>query len=252
MAANLNPPSPIPAALAALAERKQFIVWQSQPNPNGGKRIKRPLNPETLQHANPLNSAMWLTAERAYQSVAFFNAGVTSINGDDFYGVGFVLTEADPFFCLDIDNCLKGSKWSQFSLGLIERLPGAAVEVSHSGCGLHLWGYAAPMPLHGCRNAEHNIELYSDKRFIALGCPDGANGDAAIDCTDALASVVATYFSNGSEATGQGEIAWSTAPSDEWDGYKSALHYYRLRKFFAKRQRTHKCKSVWTSWLGSA
>ena len=94
--------------------------------------------------------------------------------------------------------------------------PARRVEVSHSGQGLHLWGCAAPMPVHGCRNTEHSIELYSQDRFIALGQPD-ANGGIG-DCTAALASIVATYFSNGSEATGQGEIEWTSAPCDDWDG----------------------------------
>ena len=110
MAANLNPPSPIPAALGALAEYDQFIVWQPQPNPNGGKpRLRVPLNPETLQrHANPLAPAMWLSAENAYRQVAFLNhsvADATPINGGALFGVGFVLTTNDPFFCFDIDNC---------------------------------------------------------------------------------------------------------------------------------------------------
>ena len=218
MAANRNPPSPLPPALGALAEHKQFIVWQAQTNRKGGKPIKVPLNPENRQRANPHNPAVWLSAERAYQFVTLFNDGATPINGIGFYGVGFVLTASDPFFCLDIDNCLEGSKWSQFSLGLIERLPGAAVEVSHSDTGMHVWGTARPMPPHRCRNAEHpTIELYSDKRFIALGRPD-ASGDIRTDCTAALNALIATYLLNNTEATGQGEIEWTSAPCDDWDG----------------------------------
>ena len=216
MAANLNPPSPIPAALGALAEYDQFIIWQAQTNPNGSKAGKIPLNPETLQRANAFNRNMWLPAESVYQQVALFNDGVTPINGIGFYGVGFVLTEPDPFFCLDIDDCLAG-EWSALALDLIQRLPGTAIEVSHSGRGLHLWGRAASTPVHGCRNTEHNIELYSKDRFIALGRPDATGGIA--DCTAALASIVATYFSNGSEATGQGEIEWASAPCKGWGGH---------------------------------
>ena len=220
MAANLNPPIPLPAALTALAEYDQFIVWQSQRVPNGGKRIKRPLDPETLQLTNALDPAMWLSAESVYRQVALFNrsvAAATPINGGALYGVGFVLTEADPFFCLDIDDCL-AEEWSVLALDLIQRLPGTAIEVSNSGRGLHLWGRAAPMPPHSCRNAQHSIELYSDKRFIALGRPD-PTGEITEDCTAALKAVVATYFSNDTEATGQGEIEWTSAPCDKWDGH---------------------------------
>ena len=159
MAASVNPPSgPLPAAIAALAEFDQFIVWKLQPGSNGGKFRKVPINPETLNAASALDPALWLSAERAYQYVALFNASVTSIQGGALYGVGFVLSVDDPIFCLDIDDCLI-AEWSALALDLIQRLPGTAIEVSHSGRGLHIWGMARPMPLHGCHNTEHNIEL---------------------------------------------------------------------------------------------
>ena len=202
--------SKLPDALAALAEYDQFIVWRSEPRANGGKPRKAPLNPATLTAADPHDPAHWMNADVAFPFVELLGAD---------YGVGFVLTENDPFFCLDIDDCLgPDNQWSTLSQQLIQQLPGAAVEVSHSGRGLHIWGTSRPMPLHGCRNVKRGIELYSEKRFIALGRSD-ATGNAATDCTAALASIVATHFPNNTEATGQGEIAWPSAPRDDWDGY---------------------------------
>ena len=202
--------SMLPDALAALAEYDQFIVWRSEPRANGGKPRKASLNPETRTAADPHDPAHWMNADVAFPFVELLGAD---------YGVGFVLTENDPFFCLDIDDCLgPDNQWSPLSQQLIQQLPGAAVEVSHSGRGLHIWGTSRPMPLHGCRNVKRGIELYSAKQFIALGRSD-ANGDAETDCTATLKAFVATYFSATTKAAGPGEIAWTAPPCEGWAGY---------------------------------
>ena len=199
----------LPDALAALAEYDQFIVWQSRPKPKGGKPIKVPVDYRTLKDADPHNPHNWTDAATIFPLVKLL--------GND-YGVGFVLTASDPFFCLDIDDCLgPDNQRSPLSQQLIQQLPGAAVEVSHSGRGLHIWGTSRPMPLHGCRNVKRGIELYSAKQFIALGRP-GADGDAGTDCTAALKALVATYFPATIKAA-PGENAWTAAPCEGWDGY---------------------------------
>jgi len=65
------------------------------------------------------------------------------------------------------------------ALSILARFPGAAVELSHSGQGLHIFGRAAPMA-HGKRNAALNLELYTEGRFCAL-TGTGALGDASTE-----------------------------------------------------------------------
>ena len=102
---------------------------------------------------------------------------------------------------------------------LRQQLPGAAVEVSHSGRGLHIWGTgAAALPFDGKRNMQHGIELYSAKRFIALGRPD-ATGDVVTDCTAALGAIVGDYFPVATDGTTHNEIAWTSGPCEAWEGY---------------------------------
>ena len=196
--------SKLPDALAALAEYDQFIVWRSEPQANGGKPRKVPLNPETLTAADPHDPAHWMNADVAFPFVELLGAN---------YGVGFVLTENDPFFCFDIDNCRGGEDWSPFAQDLINRLPGAAVEVSVSGNGLHVWGtYQAVDTNHGCRNQAHGIELYTRDRFIALGRHD-AEGNATTDCTGALTPLICAYFPpSGSGAHDANGATWTTEP----------------------------------------
>lgn len=175
-------------ALAALAEYPQFIVYRAVPSKDRpGKTEKYPVDHRTAQMCNAQDPATWTSATVVSLAATRFGEG---------HGVGFVLTENDQFFCLDIDNCLlpDGKTWSPLALSLVARLPGAAVEASISGRGLHVWGsYSGPAPTHACRNGEHGIELYTERRFIAFGHPD-ATGDASTDCTSALASVVSDFF----------------------------------------------------------
>jgi primase-polymerase (primpol)-like protein len=95
--------------------------------------------------------------------------------------------------------------------------PGAAIEVSQSGCGLHIWGsYSGNMPEHGCKNEAFRIELYTENQFIALGRPESAQGDAAVDCTVGLQCAIVLYFPpDSSQAPAQ---EWTTVPCPEWRG----------------------------------
>lgn len=107
------------------------------------------------------------------------------------YTVGFVITAADPFFCLDIDGAAQpDGTWSLLSQHLVASLPGCSVEVSLSGKGLHIWGRGR-VPPHSKKNIPLHIELYSERRFIAIG--RNAVGEMAPECPT-IAAVAAQYF----------------------------------------------------------
>lgn len=186
----------LPDALRALANYRQFILW----NLIDGKKL--PVSPHTGAVINAHDSTHWVSADEA----------VTAANGR---GVAFVFTAADPFFFLDIDKCTTpdGKDWSDLAKSLMAQLPGAAVEVSQSGTGLHIFG-TGQVPPHGCKNIEHNIELYTENRFVAL-TGTGAVGDAAIDCSAGLGAIVNTFFV---ASTDTGGSEWTTEASAEWYG----------------------------------
>ncbi|MFK5915353.1 MAG: hypothetical protein QM484_13360 [Woeseiaceae bacterium] len=122
---------------------------------------KFPVDYRTRNVANAHNSDIWIEAQTAINTARLLGAE---------YHVGYVFTENDPFFFLDIDNCLQDNgAWSELALNLIGMLPGAAVEVSQSGCGLHIYGsYSGAMPDHACKNISLGIELYHKDRFVVL------------------------------------------------------------------------------------
>lgn len=134
--------------------------------------------------------------------------------------MGFVLTPDTKLFCLDIDGCLQpDGQWSPVATQLCGLFPGAAVECSVSGTGLHIWGsYAGEMPAHGCKNTALGIEFYNERRFVALGLPDSAVGDAATDCTLSLHAAIALYFPP--DAVGDA-AEWTTEARNDWRGPQS-------------------------------
>jgi len=181
----------------------QFILYQLVPSTTRpGKADKLPTDWQTGQVANAHDPAIWTDHYTATVAAKLFGTG---------YGVGFVFTENDPLWFLDIDNCRDAAgNWSQLALDLIARLPGALVEVSISGKGLHIIG-SGKVPSHACKNTTLGLEFYHTGRFVALGYTDQATGDSAIDLTAEVAGIIADYFptSVSSEAV---DTDWTDAP----------------------------------------
>jgi hypothetical protein len=168
----------LPAPLVPLEAFQQFIVWQlvtATPKPD-----KVSVHPHTLRPHDAHDPACWLSAERA--------ATIATAAGKSF-GVGFVLADTDPFFFVDLDHQLQpDGTWTTFAQQVCALFPGAAVEVSQSGEGLHIIGTGTPPP-HGTKDADYRIELYHRKRFIAL-TGWNATGDAATRHDAALVQLV--------------------------------------------------------------
>ena len=199
----------LPAPLAPLAAYRQFVVYRLVPSAKPGKMDKLPCNWQTGRPHNAHDSAV---------HTDFATATANHVRADTGHGsgVGFVFTDADPFWFLDVDNALQpDNTWSLIAQQLCAALPGAAVEVSQSGKGLHIIGRGT-VPEHGCKNIPLGLELYHTARFVALTGRQ-AIGDAAADLTAHVAQIVPQYFPVGSMANA-GPDEWTTEPVDEWEG----------------------------------
>lgn len=194
----------LPESLSPLAAYKQFTIYKLLPK-SDGKTDKLPCDFRTGKACSWTDPAYWTNSDTAIRAAHNFGEN---------YGVGFVLTEADPFFLLDIDNCLiPGIGWSPTALGVAELFPGICIEVSQSGTGWHLIGSGRP-PLHGCRNDQLGLEFYHAGRHIAL-TGTNAVGSATIDHTATLAAVIPQYF----PPVVRGDSSeWTTEPCEGWLG----------------------------------
>ena len=177
---------------------RQFITYTTRPKANG-KLDKIPTDWRTGQAADAHNPGIWTD----FASVANQTHG-------------FVFTDKDPFWFLDIDNCLMpDNTWSPLAMELCTLLAGCAIEISISGKGLHLFGTGL-VPPHGTRNSALGLEFYHKGRFVALG--SGAQGDANKDCTAGIAEMVARYFPKQTAEITPDD--WRTEPVAEWGGPK--------------------------------
>lgn len=194
----------LPAALAAFADYDQFILWTTETR--NGKLIKVPINPMTAKPASVDDPATWTDAQTAISTAALY--------GDN-YGVGFVFTRNDPFFFVDIDKCktASGDEWSETATAILSYFPGAAVEISQSGNGLHIFG-TGTAPAHACKNVPLGVEFYTEGRFVAL-TGDGIIGDAGTTHNEWLPNFVTNYVP---ERVAHQPEQWTTAPVPEWNG----------------------------------
>lgn len=191
-------------ALVPLTAYAQFILYRVAD--------KMPIDPRTC--APFARGADWQNDPAATVSAA--DALERAAAAGPAYGVGFLFTERDPFFFVDIDKCLNpdGATWSDLALRIVAMLPGAAVEVSQSGRGLHIFGTGTP-PAHANKNTALGLELYTKARYVAL-TGTGAIGSAAVDCSAALPALVSTYYpARAGGAPGEG---WTVAPCAGWAG----------------------------------
>lgn len=199
----------LPPAFAPLGVREQFVTWFAQPSTSRpGKVDKFPCDWRTGHVINAQDPAYWCSASVAIAAAPRWDRGHGC-------GAGFVFTDADPFFFLDIDKCLlPDGQWSPLAQELCARLGYAAQEVSHSGAGLHIFGTLTRAMEHACRNTPLGLELYTSGRFVAL-TGTNAQGHAGADCTEALALIIAQYF----PPSETGDFAgWTTEPVPEWKG----------------------------------
>jgi hypothetical protein len=196
------------SALAAMTAYRQFILYRTVSSASRpGKTDKFPCDYRTGEVISAHDSQHWTDAATAEATAASWGAG---------WGVGFVFTASDPFFFVDIDNCLTPEGWSPLATALCQLFAGAAMEVSQSGNGLHIFGTGKP-PAHGCRNQAQGLEFYDSGRFVAL-TGTNAVGDAGLDLSNALAPFVAAYMPADAGALGADDDEWNEGPCVEWYG----------------------------------
>lgn len=164
----------LPEALNALASFSQFVLQNE----------KTPVNPVTFLPTNALDPSAWVDAETAFNLAEKYG---------DQYTVGFVLTNNDPFIFVDIDHCLQAdNRWSATAHEVLELCPGAAVQVSSGGDGLHIIAQGEP-PLHKCKNTQLGLEFYHEKRILNIS-RNPVNGDAKTNLNGHISQLVDKYF----------------------------------------------------------
>ncbi len=205
----------LPKGLAVLGEYRQFIAYELRHNKEqDNKLVKIPCNYKTGKQINANDSQNWTNFNIAAKSAQ-------QLGGS--YGIGFVLTKDDPLFCLDIDECLINGALDPHYFEIVDKLGGCFIEISKSGKGLHVWGsydFISPHRSVSVKKINNKpVELYTDKRFIALTGDVWLNhkGSAAYDATQPINGLISEYFTPSvvhNEAQD-----WTDEPHPDWDGH---------------------------------
>lgn len=190
-------------ALAPLAALRRWVNYETYPDPDRpGKTIKRPVDVRT---------GLFCNSNLPAHQYTYAEAAATGRK------IGFVFVEGDGYWFVDIDGALEGTpggwQWSAIAQEICAMFPGAAMEVSQSGTGLHIIGRGM-VPPHSCKNIPLRLELYTTERFCAL-TGNQLQGNAASDHTAAITALAERYF----PPNPHGDIAgWTAEPVPEWSG----------------------------------
>lgn len=217
----------LPQALAALGAYRQFSLCKYMPDPERpGKTIKKTQHPNGYDH-DAFDPAIWMDAPAALALAARY--GTTPNATGVWYGIGFTFTENDPFWFIDVDDCVvpgvdgAPSTWAPIVHELMALLPGAAYEISQSGTGLHIFGMGidGAGPTHQRRKKDYTkklFDLYTEKRFAAL-TGTSIVGDVTADCSAGLAAIVEKHLRiRGDMLDEDGLPGWTTGPDASWNG----------------------------------
>src|SRR5436190_9292086 len=110
-----------------LRERAQWVLWRYEIN-DKGKRTKVPYQTKSLSSkASSTRAATW----------ADFASTIALMTPEQ--GIGFILSENDPYCGIDLDGCIKNSVIEPWAQQVMQMFPGYA-EYSPSGTGVHLIG----------------------------------------------------------------------------------------------------------------
>lgn len=193
----------LPEALMGLAGHRQFIPCSI--SERNGKKIKVPLDYRTMRNGSIMDPGCWMSFDECSK--------FCQTMGPE-YRIGFVFTEQDPFFFLDIDKCIERNQYNAVANWAVQAFAGAAVELSQSGTGLHIIGTGV-CPEHSCKNIQMGVELYTQDRFVML-TGTAVKGNCLQDCSAALPTLVNAYFQPKADSIKDQD--WSEEPVPEWDG----------------------------------
>ena len=175
---------------------KRFVAHDAQKVPFVGD----PNYLDTPKFANVNDPSTWRDPTSVFTAIEADTTGTL-------VGMGFVLN-GDGVVCIDLDHAVDDDgNITPEAQQILDRFPNTFAEYSRSKRGIHIWLHTSkPLPTSGRRKG--NVEIYQDKRYIAITMdilPNRPQGMA--DYTDELHKLYEELF--GTEPTPPSE------PDDE-------------------------------------
>lgn len=146
----------------------RWLCFRLDPNPDGGKPKKTPVNARTGRNGSSTNPKTWCDYQTAAAAVEKYG----------YAGLGFAIVPEDGYVGIDIDHCYnpETGEFSEMAKAVIAK-QNTYAEFSPSGDGVHLW-YKGTKPAGACRNTKVGLEMYDRDRYLTMtgrpipGCLD--------------------------------------------------------------------------------
>lgn len=201
-------------ALGGMAQIAQWFLWRLEWSASEGKYLKTPCYPhggvERMDASLPSN---WMSYDDAQIELALLPK-----TPELQYTLGFWLTDSCGYWFLDLDKAAVDGELLPFAQTVLSWFPGAMVEWSSSGKGVHVFGRTAVnVPDHRSKPPKERkaeiapveLEFYTNGRGVAFGLSGLASGSADTLHDANVAALVAYYFPPRAEGDG---------PRGEWRG----------------------------------
>lgn len=165
--------------IAPLLAVRCFIAYKTVWDATAGKFKKLSICPRSQRVIDAHESGYWVTGAE------ILGTGLP---------VGIVLTEQLGVFCIDLDTVLRSDgTWHPLAHEMCATFNGAAIELSVSAKGLHIFGCARIGEHRVSRKDLPEMQIYSRNRFIAL-TGNSLVGRLDLDFTAQLREVIAKYL----------------------------------------------------------
>ncbi|MGN4127236.1 DUF927 domain-containing protein [Lysinibacillus sphaericus] len=208
-----------------LKQLKQWVLWKAEWDEKQGVFTKVPYRSNGIQKASSTNYRTWNTFGKIYDA---YENGV----GD---GIGFVLSETDPYACIDIDNIENIDELSEITQEIISL---SFAELSPSAKGIHVWikGFQHDSDQFKNKNTNLGYEIYSSKRFITftgealndLLINEGKKIESFIEKVfkreETISTLPQLYDGRGKAALSESEIIRIAEKSKNGDRFKALLY----------------------------
>lgn len=149
-----------------LSPHRHWLVYKKElvtKGKNKGRITKVPYQPNGYK-ARSTDPNSWTTYDKARDEAGKFD------------GIGYALTAAQGYICIDLDHCVDSETWAidpwaSDILDIVKKAGGTYVEFSPSGTGLHIWG-RGELPnnkgVHSQMKNGHDIEMYTNAHYITV------------------------------------------------------------------------------------
>ncbi|EON73954.1 phage/plasmid primase, P4 family [Lysinibacillus sphaericus] len=143
-----------------LKQRRQFVLWKAVLNKETQNFDKLPFQ----SNGSPADSTDLATWGDFQTIMQVYNEG--DYKGGQYDGIGFVLSDADKYACIDIDGLENTDNLDALASEITSM---SYAEISPSGKGIHVWvEYKHDKTKHKNKDAKSGYEIYDQKRYITI------------------------------------------------------------------------------------